>query len=406
MHTRATITSFDYILVGGGLQNGLIALVLLARRPGVRIAMIERGARLGGNHTWCYHSDDVAPPARQLVDPLVAHRWPGYSVHFPARERVVPSPYAAVTSERLHAVVSSRLAAAPGCSAYLGWTAVDVRADAVTLTPTSGNGERHTLHARMVIDARGPDAGESYQGAGYQKFLGHEVELDAPHRLARPVLIDATVLQGEDGYRFFYVLPLSPTRLLIEETYYSDTAALAMDQLRANVAAYATSRGYRIREVIREESGVLPIPWGSLPQPVLRAPLVAGYRGGFFHPTTGYSFPVATRLAELVAATAPEALIGPELAALARTHRGQIRFCSLLNKMLFLWYPPAQRYRVLEHFYRLPEATIRRFYALTMTRGDYARILTGRPPRGLSVRAALASGSLLLSPRHWTARAR
>ena len=44
---------------------------------------------------------------------------------------------------------------------------------------------------------------------------------------------------------------------------------------------------------------------------------------------------------------------------------------------------------MLARFYRLPEAVIRRFYALELTAMDRARILVGRPPRGMSLRAAL-----------------
>ena len=57
--------------------------------------------------------------------------------------------------------------------------------------------------------------------------------------------------------------------------------------------------------------------------------------------------------------------------------------------MMFGWYPDDQRWHVLERFYRLPEATIRRFYALELTAMDRARIVIGRPPRGLSLRRAL-----------------
>jgi lycopene beta-cyclase len=48
--------------------------------------------------------------------------------------------------------------------------------------------------------------------------------------------------------------------------------------------------------------------------------------------------------------------------------------------MLFHAAEPRLRYRVLEHFYRLPEAVIARFYAARLTRLDKLRILSGRPP--------------------------
>ena len=237
-----------------------------------------------------------------------------------------------------------------------------------------------------MIDARGPDRAEAL-GCGWQKFVGLELRLAAPHGLERPILMDATVTQ-RDGLRFFYVLPLAPDRVLVEDTYFSDSTHLDVSELRAQIAAYVAERGWSIAELVREETGVLPLPWTCEP-PSATAPLVAGYAGGWFHPVTGYSFPIAVRLAELVASQPAAALFGDALARHAKAHARQLRFALRLNHMLFRWFEPDQRYRVLERFYRLPEASVRRFYALELTTLDRARLLVGRPPRGLSVRAAL-----------------
>jgi lycopene beta-cyclase len=48
--------------------------------------------------------------------------------------------------------------------------------------------------------------------------------------------------------------------------------------------------------------------------------------------------------------------------------------------MLFRAAAPEERYRVLQHFYRLPDALIGRFYAGELTAMDKLRILSGRPP--------------------------
>jgi lycopene beta-cyclase len=59
----------------------------------------------------------------------------------------------------------------------------------------------------------------------------------------------------------------------------------------------------------------------------------------------------------------------------------------LLNRMLFLGAPPEDRYRILQHFYRLPETVIEHFYAGRLTLGDTSRVLTGTPP--IPIRHAL-----------------
>lgn len=376
--------TYRYILVGGGLQNGLIALALLADDPGVELALVEQGPALGGNHTWCFHAADVPAAARAYVDALVAHRWDGYDIAFPELKRRLDTPYAAVSSERFDQVVQARLRRAPGCALMLDTRVEELSARGVRLA------DGRTLSGEVVIDARGPERTQlDDTRTGYQKFVGLELRLRAPHGRVRPVLMDATVPQS-DGFRFFYTLPFGRDRLLLEDTYFSDAAALDADAIEREVLAYAAANGYQIAAIERRESGVLPLPWAGDVRVPDRGPLVAGYQGGFFHPVTGYSFPLAVRLAEYVAHTAPGALFGPGLARLLREHEKQLRFAHRLNKMLFCWFPPHLRYHVLERFYRLPEATIRRFYALDLTAGDRARILVGRPPRGLSLRAAFS----------------
>ena len=43
------MNTYDLILAGGGLANGLIALKLRQTRPELRILLIEQGDRLGGD---------------------------------------------------------------------------------------------------------------------------------------------------------------------------------------------------------------------------------------------------------------------------------------------------------------------------------------------------------------------
>jgi len=372
------VLDVDYALVGGGLQNGLIALALGAQRPGTRIALIERGSSVGGNHTWCFHAADVPERAAAWIDPLVIARWQGYDVAFPAFTRSLATPYACVSSQRLH----ERVVAELGASVHLSTIAEHV--DAHEVVVRDARGRRETICARVVIDARGPDHATPL-ACGWHKFLGRELQLAARHDVQQPLLMDATVPQ-RDGFRFMYVLPLAADRLLVEDTYFSDGSSFDVAASRVEIERYAAAKGWRLASVAREEPGILPMPWKLAP-PAVRAPLVAGYAGGWFHPVTGYSFPIAARLAALVAAQPADALFGPELAAFAAEHARQLAFAQRLTHMLFHRFSPAQRHNVLARFYRLPEPAICRFYALQLTALDRARMFAGRPPRGMSWRA-------------------
>jgi lycopene beta-cyclase len=382
--SAGTHTDFDYVLVGGGLQNALIALAVLDARPSARVALVEAGASVGGNHTWSFHEDDVPSGCQRLVQRLVAARWDAQRVRFPSFERRLGVAYASISSERLCAEVERQLRR-PGCRLWTRTAAVQLGPAHVRLS----TGE--VLTAALVVDARGPAQFESSAASAYQKFVGLELELARPGPWTEPVLMDANVPQ-QDGFRFVYVLPFSPERVLVEDTYFSDHAALDVPALRREVLAYAANAGCQLKGVAREERGVLPLPLRMPEPPACLGPLEAGVQGGWFHPTTGYSFPVALRLAAHVASVPPEAVFGREFRALVRAQWRQARFALLLNRLLYGAFPPDKRRHVLERFYRLPEPTIRRFYALTTTTSDRARIVCGRPPRGMSLKVALSKG--------------
>jgi len=372
VHLRAVN---DYVIVGGGLQGGLLALAILDAQPDATLTLVEREPQLGGNHTWCFHEADVDAAAWNWLSPLVVKSWPEHEVRFVRHQRVLHSGYCAITSKRLQSVVQRRIEAAPNASIeYRAATHVERRG--VVLT----NGTE--LRGQLVIDCRGPTRA-LHASRHYQKFIGLELLIDAGSGPARPTLMDATVPQ-EDGFRFMYVLPFSDDRVLVEDTYYSSNVDLDEARLASGIIDYAKARGMRVRGVIRRERGVLPLPTTPLKGASSRSPLVAGYAGGFFHPTTGYSLPVALRLASQIAGTTAERALGDDFERFVHQHASQVRYCCWLNRLLFGGFEERDRFNVLERFYRLPQSTIQRFYALQLTQRDKARILCGRPPRGFS----------------------
>ncbi|WP_372721971.1 lycopene beta-cyclase CrtY [Immundisolibacter sp.] len=362
-------TRFDVALVGAGLHGGLIALALLDAEPGLRLALVERDARPAGNHTWCFHLGDAPPNAGAWFERLPLIRWPGYEVAFPGFARAIDLPYCCLTSEGLATALQDAFAAHETARLITGCAVQALDAGSVTLA----DGRR--LQASLVIDACGrSDVGRG----GYQKFLGLEVELAADSGLARPLLMDACLPQGSQ-FRFMYVLPLAPRRLLIEDTAFARTADMDMAARRAAIHDYAAARGWVIQSVLREESGVLPMPWRGVP-PAPTLPLKVGYGGGWFHPATGYSAPCALRMADLLARhwRAPYTALLCEW----RRHRRQFRLGLLLNLLAFRGFAPDLMWHPFARFYRLPLATIGRFYRLQSTAVDVTRLLLGRPPRG------------------------
>jgi lycopene beta-cyclase len=240
-----------------------------------------------------------------------------------------------------------------------------------------------TLNAGCVVDARGPGRA-THLDLGFQKFTGLTLDLAAPHGLEVPIIMDATVDQGGD-YRFVYVLPLEPSKVLVEDTRYSVTPDKDAVSDEDAVRRYAHANGWQVASVSGREEGVLPITLGGDIEALWRdargMPQI-GLRAALFHATTGYSFPDAVRTADAIAASADlsaSALGGLIRGCSIRHWRGQA-YLRLLNRMLFLAARPGEGYRVMERFYGLPQSLIERFYADRLTGLDRLRILTGKPP--------------------------
>ncbi len=373
---------FDAIFVGGGLASGIVGLRLKRARPELNLLFLESGAAWGGNHTWSFHQTDISPQDQIWLRPLLSREWQGHSVRFPQFTRGISGSYFSIRSHDFHRVMMAELAA----HTRLNTRVMEIRNDGVVLA----NGE--VLNSKMVFDVRGAFAANQ-ASSGYQKFVGWEVELDGPHGLRTPTLMEALVEQKE-GFRFIYLLPWDSHRLLIEDTRYSSDPVLYRDEMKTDLAAYCQKQAWTIKRVIREEQGVLSIPLTE--QELCRYPNTndatvfrLGVRAGHYQPTTGYSLPYAVRIANLLASLRnwEASMVGEALVNFERESLRFQRFSLFLNRMLFRGAGDSDRYKIFQRFYSLRQPLIERFYSGQSGWYDKLRILMGKPP--IPVRDAL-----------------
>jgi len=367
--------SWDLLIVGGGLAGGLLALKLREKYPELRFLLLEKSPRLGGEHTWSFHSADLDPEQVAWLKPFVKKSWPRVTVRFPDFERTLEGAYHSISSDRFDTLIRARL----GQSVLVSCPVRDVEQDQVVLK----DGTR--LEASCVIDARGWLPISDNAQSAYQKFTGWDVRLTDHHGLKHPILMDATCPQS-DGYRFFYLLPWDNRRVLVEDTRYSDSPELDGAADEKAIRSYIEAQGWRIEEVERVERGVLPIP--LFRETLIRSPGVAeppaiGARGGFVHPVTGYSLPRTLRSIDDLVENSKSWKVASVTACLARAHEVETRddrFFLLLNRMLFRAPREDRRWRVLRRFYGFEQGIIDRFYRGSLRAGDRMRILFGKPP--------------------------
>ncbi len=380
----------DIAIVGGGLSGGLIALALARHRPDLSVRLIEGGDAPGGNHRWSWFETDLDAAGKDLMSRFRKTEWDeGYEIRFPKLSRNLEAGYRSLTSEDFAATLAREL---PDGAILTGRDAAVVEAKCVTFADGSA------LTAHKVIDCRGYTSTSDLKG-GWQVFMGRHLRTGQPHGITKPVIMDATVDQvapaGNGGaYRFVYVLPLGSHDVFVEDTYYADRPELDRSALSGRIDQYCHGLGIA-GEPVSFETGVLPVITGgdfAAFQAAHRTPgvAVAGGRGGFVHPLTSYTLPIAVDVALAIASDAD--LPGDQLAAKLEARGRQLwksmRFYRALGRMLFNGAAPQHRYRIFQHFYRLPETLVERFYAGKSTLMDRLRVLTGKPPipihRGIS----------------------
>jgi lycopene beta-cyclase len=310
------------LIAGGGLAGSLAAVAMARGRPEVPLLLVEEAESFGGaDRLWCFLEDEVSEAGQELIEPLIAHRWPGYYVAFPGQSRKFKAGVAAIRTADIDRMVRETLRP----DQYrLGTKAVAVRDNELVLL----GGEK--IKADGAIDARGA-ANLSMLDLGWRKSVARDYLFAAPHQVDRPVLIDATVDQY-DGYRFMQCIPFSERRMRIEDSYLSDTPDIDLEASGARLDG-----GARVAKF--------------------------GLRGGFFHPWSGSTLPDAVRTAMLLATqrefegAALHDLFEREANTLWRNRE----FYRSFNTAIFKAGP--DRRRMVEELYQSDPALISRFHS-------------------------------------------
>jgi lycopene beta-cyclase len=362
------------IILGGGLSGSLLAYRLSQINPRPDFLLIEEKSRLGGEHTWSFHESDLTPESMSWVRGLVASSWDRQEVRFCDFNRVLPQRYHSVTSSRLRQMIQPQI----HDRLLLNEAVLKVDSQCVYL-------KGKEIEAQVIFDARGLEQ-HQLNYCGFQKFVGMDLDLYEAHGLKHPVIMDATCKQ-EDGYRFFYLLPWNDHSILVEDTRYSLSSDLNVEELKCEIRDYCKRSGWTIRKEIRTEVGALPIPFAPFKiKPDRTESVRVGIRGDYFHWTTGYSFPLAVRVAEIISEKlerSPNVRTEDFIRALKPVQtelKKQSQYLSLLNRMLFMAAQPSERWKIFHRFYHLNEDLIFRFYQGKLKFRDQARILIGRPP--------------------------
>jgi lycopene beta-cyclase len=365
-------------LYGAGLAGSLMFFALKKRCPTLEIEVFDPMNKNRPSKTWSFFRNDLNDQFLELLREAPLFEWSHYVVKFPKYSRTLELPYCSLRSEDWYAFLDEKY----NFSQKILWPPPKDLEAPDALEPEKKSHKFSPGPEDYFISATGWGPLDPNQKVRWQKFVGLTVKLSAPHQLNGPILMDARVNQKTD-YRFMYVLPWSPTEVLIEDTYYSDSFELDLKGLTTEILCYAKNQGFEVSEVLKTEHGQLPL-FLTRPAPQKQSHSIRlGAGGQFFHPLTGYTFPFVAMqvdcVSKMISEGASQKEIQRQILKIARRHSFSQYFYRYLNRMLFLGIAGPERYTLLQHFYSKDPVLIQRFYSGKTKLSDMFSILWGRP---------------------------
>src|SRR3954471_5590677 len=281
------------LIAGGGVSASLAALAMARLRPEVPMLLVPEAEGLGGRRTLLLFDEGLSDEERDLVAPLIAESWDSVYTAFPGKSRKLRLAVHVITPERIEA--AWREALRPD------QIRVEDRIVAVRDTSLLLHGGE-TILGLGALDAR-TWAHQTTLELGWRRSFGWLCDFAAPHRVDRPVIVDAT-MSGPRLCGFFSLTPFGDTKLLVEQVDYGPSSEVDAEAGGRAIADYVSARGWKGGAAERAESAAVPVALGGDFNAYWRigGARVAklGARGGFFHPATGSPLPDAIRTALLL----------------------------------------------------------------------------------------------------------
>ena len=288
----------DLAIIGGGCAGLSLARELASHQVKQSVAVIEPRTGYDNDRSWCFWAPDTQDdPRGSALTPLplqvgraVHHRWPSWAFGQMGQsvmtKQALGVSYQYLRASDFYQLCCQTIEASATVDLYLGQTVS-------TVTPVAAGWEittdKQVFKARHVIDTRGPDQTRARQASLQQVFLGVEIELDAPAQIdvgTAELMTDMRLVDGE--FCFTYVLPYSPTRLLVEVTFFA-RAVPVRAALETELQGLLQRRGWDKAQVVRQEYAVLPMGLPALPVRPGQPPQ-AGTGGGALRASSGYGF--------------------------------------------------------------------------------------------------------------------
>ena len=273
------INTYDVIIIGAGL-SGLSLAEEISRRTDHRILILEKKRKFQNDKNWCFWN----LPENKFTK-YADHSWKKIIIKFNSKKIELSDKkvsylhiYPQTFYKKILKVLKNRK-----IEILLNQ---DVKQIKINKEGSVVNSNKKKYVAKLVFDSR-PSIFQKNKNKLYQHFLGFEVLFKKKvFNFKEITLMDFQSFHK--GVHFFYILPFSSKRALIETTYFS-TNIRKVEEYRKEIKKYINHNFPKLQyKILNEEKGIIPMYHQKIYKE--SGYLKIGTSGNWVRSSTGFSF--------------------------------------------------------------------------------------------------------------------
>lgn len=274
---------YDLVVIGDGC-SAFLFLQALAKYPAFKdlnILLIGAGEQL--ERSWCFWENEVDAPFSQML----AKSWSDISFHsdsFQTRQKLQDLKYHYIPGSSFFEYFHQEFLPQHPHVKY--------QVDRVESIEKAGDGIKVKAGNGVYF------AGKVYNSAIlantpkieiWQHFRGWFIETPDPGFDEQEVTLMDFGVPQDHGCSFMYVLPLSPTKALVELTFFSPEP-LALSVYEVEIAQYIQAKFGKSYRILDREYGKIPMQQGVFKSIGSQGEINLGTLAGMVKASTGYAF--------------------------------------------------------------------------------------------------------------------
>lgn len=273
----------DLLIIGGGCAGLSLGRILARYQSDLRVLIIEPRVSYQNDRTWCFWQGH-----EHRYRHLISHSWDQWRFST-ASDACIQSgngiSYQYLRSSDFYDDAVDSIHASGNVQLVCGSKVktIESRGSITNVSTSSGS-----VRTRYVVDTRPQTNPHVTAGSLQQVFLGAEVIADRAIFNPRVAGLMEDMTSDKNGFRFTYVLPFDERHALIEETRFTrDT--MTPEMLATGLHRSLGNIGATL-EIIRKETGSLPMTTHTKRRSDNPNIAIAGVAGGAVRASTGYAF--------------------------------------------------------------------------------------------------------------------